>query len=100
MRPLASKLAEETDLSRYQAAYTVEKSNVRAPAYDVVVIIPPMRKHTFAPEIDPSELIDDEAKFQALTGINCSSPNLQTTEEEEEPVQDNPEASTCQYQDN
>ena len=39
-------------------------------AYKIVDLIPPIRKHTFAPEIDPSELIDDEAEFQALTGIN------------------------------
>ena len=57
------------------------------------------RKHTFAPEIDPSELIDDEAEFQALTGINWSSPNFQTMEEEEEPVQDDPKSSTRQGQD-
>ena len=63
IRPLASQLSVETDLSRYQAAYTVENSKVRAPAYDVVDLISPMRKHTFAPEIDPSELIDDEAEF-------------------------------------
>ena len=48
MRPLASKLAEGIDLSRYQAAYTVENSKVKAPAYEVVNLIPPILKQTFS----------------------------------------------------
>ena len=59
-------------------------------------LIPPTRKHTFAPDIDLSELIDDETEFQALTGNDWSSPNLQTMEEEKEPAQDDLEASTRQ----
>ena len=61
-------------------------------------LIPPTLKHTFAPDIEPSTLIDDEAVFKALTVIDWSSPNLQMTEEEEEPVQDDPEASSHQDQ--
>ena len=94
MCPLASQLVEETDLSRYQAAYTADNQKMPTPAYKIVDLIPPIRKHTFAPEIDPSELIDDEAEFQALTGINWSSPNFQMMEEEEQPAQDDLEAST------
>ena len=70
------------------------------PAYKIADLIPPIRKHTFAPEIDPSELIDDEAKFHALTGINWSSPDFQTVEGEEEPARDDPEASNRQDQEN
>ena len=69
MRPLASLLVEETDLTKYQAAYTAENQKMPTPAYKIADLIPPIRKHTFAPEIDPSELIDDEAKFHALSGI-------------------------------
>ena len=65
MRPLASLLAEETNLSKYQAAYTAENQKMPTPAYKIADLIPPIRKHTFAPEIDPSELIDDDAEFQA-----------------------------------
>ena len=100
MRPLASKLPEETDLSKYQAAYTMENSKVKASAYEIVDLIPPIRKHTFAPDIDPSTLIDDEAVFKALTGIDWTSPDFQTMHEEEELAQDNPEASTHQDQNN
>ena len=76
MRPLASLLVEETDLTKYQAAYTAENQKMPTPAYKIADLIPPIHKHTFALEIDPSELIDDDAEFQALTGINWSSPDF------------------------
>ena len=64
-------------------------------------LIPPTRKHTFAPDIDPSTLIDDKAVFKAVTGINWISPDFQPVEEEEEePGPNNPEASTRQDQAN
>ena len=94
VRPLATKLAEETNLSRYQAAYTTENSREKAPVYEVVDLIPPARKHTFSPKVDPSELIDDEAEFQDLTDINWKISDFQTTDGGKEPTQANPESST------
>ena len=70
VRPLASLLAKETDLSKYSAAYTAENQKMPTPAYKVADLIPPIRKHTFARDIDPSEFIDHDAEFQALTGID------------------------------
>ena len=70
MRPLASKLADETSLSTYQAAYDTDNKRVSAPVHEPKDLIPPIRKHTFAPNIDRSNLIDDEAVFRVLTGIN------------------------------
>ena len=70
MRPLASKLTEETNLSQYQVAYDAENKKIKAPVHQEVDLIPPTCKHTFSPDIDPSNLIDDEAMFRALTGIN------------------------------
>ena len=64
------------------------------PTYRVMDLIPPIRKHTFAPEVEPFDHIDDEAEFQALSGIDWSSPNFQTAEEDEEPERDDPEASS------
>ena len=46
MRPLASKLAEDTDLSFYQTIYDANNKWVNAPTYDVQNLIPPIRKHT------------------------------------------------------
>src|SRR5215216_6726331 len=51
MRQLASKLAEETDLSQYQSAYDVDNKKVRAPIHESQDLIPPIRKHTIAPDI-------------------------------------------------
>ena len=73
-----------------------------APVHQPTDLIPPIRKHTFAPDIDPSNLIDDEAVFRALTSINWATPDFQlmdnqgAEEEEEEETQDDPEASTRQ----
>ena len=92
IRPLATLIADETTLSKYQPAYDAENQKMPTPAYKVMDLIPPIRKHTFAPEVDPSDLIDDEAEFQALCGIDWSSPNFQTAEEDEEPEKDDPEA--------
>ena len=100
MRPLASKLAEETNLSTYQAAYDAENKKMKASVHQEMDLIPPIRKHTFAPDIDPSNLIDDEAVFRALTGINWATPDFQLMDnqgaEDEEEAQDDPEASTRQ----
>ena len=59
-------------------------------------LIPPTHKHTFAPDIDPSTLIDDEVVFKAVTGMNWTSPDFQPIEEEEELALDKPKASTQQ----
>lgn len=90
MRPLATKLAEETDLSKYHPAYTNENAKVKASAYEIVELIPPIRKHTVAPDVDLSDLINNEAEFNALTSIDWKSSDFQTMEGgEEEPAQDN-----------
>ena len=73
MRPLASKLAKEVDMSYYQAVYDADNKRVNAPTDDVEDLIPPVRKHTYAPDVEPFELISDEAVFQALTGINWAT---------------------------
>ena len=73
---MASLIANEMDLSRYQPAYDMENQKLPTPSYKVMDLIPPIRKHTFAPEVEPSELIDDEAEFPALCGIDWSSPNF------------------------
>ena len=43
-------------------------------------LIPLVCQHTFAPEIDPAGLIDDEAEFVALDGFDWSKHNFQLVE--------------------
>src|SRR5215216_1369214 len=100
IRPLASLISNETNLFKYQPAYDAENRKLPTLAYKVMDLIPPARKHTFAPEIDPSKLIHDEAEFQALCGIDWSSPTFQTIEEDEEPEKDDLETSDHPDQEN
>ena len=46
--------------------------------------MPPIRKHTYAPDINPSDLIHEEAVFQALTGIDWSTDDFQRLGRDEE----------------
>ena len=93
IRPMATMITNDSDLSKYHPAYNKQNQKMPTPVYRVMDLIPPIRKHTFAPEIEWSDLIDDEAIFQALSGIDWSSPNFQTAEEDEEPERDDLEAS-------
>ena len=52
----------------------------------------------FAPDIDPSDLIDDKAEFAALRGFDWSKPNFQTVEEDE-PARDESQPSSQPSQD-
>ena len=70
MRPIASKLAEDTNLSHFQPVYDAEGKRQPDVIHEVEELVPPIRKHTYAPYINPSSLIHEEAMFQALTGID------------------------------
>ena len=83
IRPRATFIGEETNLSKYQPGFDADNKKMATPSYKVMDLIPPIRKHTFSPEIDPSGLIDDEAEFVALHGFDWSKPNFQTVEEDE-----------------
>ena len=73
IRPVATLIANDTDLTKYHPGYDAENRRIPTPHYEVISLIPPIRKHTFAPEVDPVGLIDDEAEFEALSGIDWSS---------------------------
>ena len=73
VRPLACQLAEEADLSHYQAQYNDQNKRVPAPTPEAENLIPPIRKHTYAPDIEPSSLIHEEAVFQTLMGIDWTT---------------------------
>ena len=92
---MACQLVEEADLSYYQASYDDKNRRVAAPIPEAQNLIPPIRKHTYAPDIEPSKLISDEAVFQALTGIDWATIDFQPLGREEgvEPVRDDPRLS-------
>ena len=77
IRPHATIIAEETNLTTYQLGFDAENKKMDTPSYKVTDLITPIRQHTFTPEIDQSGLIDDEAKFVALHGFDWSKPHLQ-----------------------
>ena len=77
MRPIASKLVEDTDLSHFQLVYDAEGKRQPTLIHNVKDLVPPIRKHTYAPDIYPSNLIHGEAVFQALTGIDWSTVDFQ-----------------------
>ena len=94
MRPAASKLAEDTDLSHFQPFYDAEGKRQSVEIHEVRELVPPIRKHTYAPDINPSDLIHEEAVFQALTGIDWSTADFQQLGRDEEvPTPTNPQPS-------
>ena len=70
MRPLESQLAEEANLTVHRSFYDANNKRIDTVIPEVKNLIPPIRKHTYAPDVDPSELISEEAVFQALTRID------------------------------
>jgi len=74
---------QEPDLKKYQPAYDSNNTRIKVPSFDVVDLTPQRRKHIFAPNINPSSIINDEAIFEALTGVNWTLGNLQIGNEEE-----------------
>ena len=80
VRPMATVIADEVDLTKYQAGYDAENRRIPMPHYKVTSLIPPLRKYTFAPEVDLTGLVDDEAEFEALNNIDWSSSTFQERE--------------------
>ena len=83
VRPQATILGEETCIDKYQPSFDMENKKMVTPSYKVTDLIPSVRQHTFAPEIDPAGLIDDESEFVALDGFDWSKPSFQPVEGEE-----------------
>ena len=82
------------DLSKYTPTYDSENRRIPNAPYDQISLIPPIRKHTFAPEVDPTGLIDDEAEFEALNGLDWASSTFQDKTTDGEAEKDNPEPSS------
>ena len=89
---VACKLVEELNLNNYTTAYDENNKKIPPPNYNVVNLIPPRRKHIFAPDVDHSIILNDEATFEAFTSIDWTTADLQMIDEEE-PAQDDPQSS-------
>ena len=63
---------------------------------EVLNLIPPARQHTFTPEVDPAGLIDEEAQFEALSGIDWKSSTFQVLGSAGGEDRNEPETSTQQ----
>ena len=85
----------ETYLSFHRLIYDADNKRIDASVYEVQNLIPPIRKHIYALDVEPSTLISDEAVFRALTGIDWATIDFQPLggEEEGEPAQDDPSSS-------
>lgn len=70
MQPVAYKLVEELNMNNCTTAYDSNNQKIKPPSHDVVNLIPPRRKHIFAPGVDYSIILNDEATFEALTSID------------------------------
>ena len=84
-------------LKNYPVDYDANHSRIPSPNLISVNLAPQRRKHIFAPKVDPSSILDDEAIFQALNHYNWDADNLQI-QEPEDPVSDNPETSQAKDQ--
>ena len=100
MCPLASQLAEEANLTVHRSFYDANNKRVEAVIPEVQNLIPPTRKHTYAPDVDPTDLISEEIVFQALTRIDWTTADFQPLDGDEEvgPTPDDPSTS-CQHGD-
>ena len=96
VRPVATLIGNDTDLTKYQPGYNAENQRIPTPRYEALSLIPSARQHTFAPEIDPAGLIDEEAQFEALSGIDWKSSTFQTLGTAGGEERDEPETSTQQ----
>ena len=96
VRPVATLIGNDTDLTKYQPGYDAENQRIPTPCYEAISLVPPTRKHTFAPDIDPDGLIDEEAQFEALSGIDWKSSTFQVLGTAGGAERDEPEASTRQ----
>ena len=80
VRPQATILGDETNIDKYQPGFDVKNKKMATPSYKVTDLIPPVREHTFAPEVDPTGLIDEEAEFFAVNGFDWSKSSFQSAE--------------------
>ena len=70
-------------MSVYRSSYDADNKRVDAAVKEAQNLIPPIRKHTYAPDVELSNLISNEAVFQDLTGIDWATMDFQPLSGEE-----------------
>ena len=70
---LASQLAEEANLTVHRSFYDANNQRIDTAVKAAQNLILPIRKHTYAPDVEPSKLISEEAIFRALTQIDWTT---------------------------
>ena len=82
-------------MTSHQSFYDANNHRVDTAVKEVQNLMPPIHKHTYAPDIEPSNLIREEAVFQALTRIDWTTIDFQPLggEEEVELAQGDPQTS-------
>ena len=79
-RSVATKLAQEVNLDRYQAGFDEAGKRIEQPNFKTVSLIPAGRKDCFASNVDPSELIEEGDFFEALSTIDWDPYDVQIVE--------------------
>ena len=91
-----STCARAGDLTKYQAAYDSNNARIKTHSHEIVDLTPQRHKQVFAPDLDPSLILNHEITFEALTGIDWTSANLQIAINEE-PARDDLETSSARH---
>ena len=92
IRPLASLIADEVDISRYHPAYTTDNERVNAAKNEPSNLLSTRCKTTFAPDIDASALVEGTANFESLLSIRWQQKGQQV-EDDDETAGSGPEAA-------
>lgn len=75
-RVAATEMVEELNLTNYQPTYGEDNKCISPPEFTPLALTPPRRKPTFAPDIDSSTLITEDAIFQKLSTIQWKPRNF------------------------
>ena len=76
-RSVATKLALEVNLDRYQAGYDEAGKCIEQGSFKTISLIPLGRKDCFAPDVEPSNLIEEGDSFEALAAIDWDADDIQ-----------------------
>jgi hypothetical protein len=73
---VSTKLAHEINLDRYQAGFDVAGNRIEQGSFKTVSLIPAGRMDCFAPDVEPSNLIEEGDFFEALSTIDWDADDV------------------------